>query len=205
MPIEHEDLHGNAPDKSPVVLLLIDMINDFDYPGGEDLLAQALPAARNAAALRKSAKSLGIPVIFVNDNYGKWKSDINRLYKHVIKDNVRGKQIAKLMKPDEEDYFVLKPKHSGFYCTTLDLLLKHLRAKTLILTGIAGNSCILFTANDAYLREFRLVVPADCTASIDPVQNEYALNLMQNVLKADTRKSTEIDLKEIIKQADNER
>lgn len=201
MPIEHDDLHGNAPDDFPVVLLLIDMINDFEYPGGEDLLVQALPAAKKTAAFRKSAKSLGVPVVYVNDNYGRWKSDFNRLIKHCIEDGVRGKRITELLKPDEEDYFVLKPKHSGFFCTTLDLLLKYLKARTLILAGIAGNSCVLFTASDAYLREFRLVVPSDCVASIDPVENEHALMMMKNLLKADIRPSNEIELENLIEEA----
>jgi nicotinamidase-related amidase len=93
---------------------------------------------------------------------------------------------------------VLKPKHSGFYSTTLELLLQALGARTLILTGIAGNICVLFTANDAYMREYALVVPADCIASQTVQENTSALHLMQIVLKADVRPSTALDLPHLL-------
>ena len=89
--------------------------------------------------------------------------------------------------PDEDDYFVLKPKHSGFYSTSLELLLEHLGARSLILTGIAGNNCVLFTANDAYMRDFKIFVPSDCVVSETQADNDYALEQMAKVLKADTR------------------
>jgi nicotinamidase-related amidase len=97
--------------------------------------------------------------------------------------------------PEEDDYFVLKPKHSGFYSTSLDLLLKHLGARTLILAGIAGNNCVLFTANDAYMRDFNLIVPSDCSVSQSEEDNKNALKQMEKVLKADIRSWRELNLK----------
>ena len=194
MPAKNEDLHGNVPDKADVALLLIDVINDLDFEEGEQLLEQALPMAGRIAALKKRARQAGIPVIYVNDNFGKWQSDFNRLLKHCLEDNVCGKPLAELLQPGEDDYFVLKPKHSGFFSTTLDTLLDYLKAKTLILTGLAGNICVLFTANDAYMRDFNLVVPSDCVASNTVEENRHALELMKNVLKADVRPSTELDI-----------
>ena len=108
-----------------------------------------------------------------------------------------GKPLATLLRPDAEDYFVLKPKHSGFYSTTLELLLQALGVHTLILTGIAGNICVLFTANDAYMRDYALVIPADCVTSNTVQENKSALHLMQHVLKADIRPSTELDLQHL--------
>jgi nicotinamidase-related amidase len=102
------------------------------------------------------------------------------------------------LKPEERDYFVLKPKHSGFFSTTLDTLLDYLGAKTLVLTGIAGNICVLFTANDAYMRDFHLVVPSDCVISNSPGENHHALDQMQKVLKADTRPSTKVRFGKLI-------
>ncbi len=188
----NNDLHGNAPDESEVVLLLIDVINDLEFEGGEELLRNALPAAKNIARLKERARAAKVPVIYANDNFGRWRSDFNKIVEHCLHDGVRGKAIAELLKPDEEDYFVLKPKHSGFFLTTLDLLLEYLGARTLILTGIAGNNCVLFTANDAYMRDYRLIIPADCTASISAADNENALRQMQTVLKADIRSSVEV-------------
>src|SRR5215210_8170490 len=197
MPAKNEDLHGNVPDKADVALLLIDVINDLEFEGGEKLLEQALPMARKLAALKRRANEAGIPAIYVNDNFGKWQSDFSKLLTHCLEEDVRGKPFVRQLKPDEDDYFVLKPKHSGFFSTTLDTLLEYLQAKTLILTGLAGNICVLFTANDAYMRDFHLVVPSDCIASNSAEENEHALELMKTVLKADTRPSTELDLDEL--------
>jgi nicotinamidase-related amidase len=192
MPAKNQDLHGNAPDKSEVALLLIDVINDLEFPEGEQLLQHAVPMARQIAALKQRARQHGIPVIYVNDNFGRWRSDFTAQVEHCLKDGVKGQPIAELLRPDKDDYFVLKPKHSGFYSTALDTLLEYLGVKTVVLTGMAGNICVLFTANDAYVRDFQLVVPADCVASNTEEENRYALQQMQAILKADTRPSAEL-------------
>jgi len=195
------DLHGSAPDQCPVALLLIDWINDLEFEGGERLLPQALAAARASAALRKRAKQAGVPVIYCNDNFGRWRSDFRSLLEHVLHDEVRGKPIAELLAPDENDYFVLKPKHSGFHSTTLEVLLAHLGASTLILTGVAGNFCVLFTAHDAYMRDFKLVVPRDCLASEKEADNRHALEHMAQTCKADTGPSAGIDFNRLRRAA----
>jgi nicotinamidase-related amidase len=197
MPAKNEDLHGNAPDKSAVALLLIDVINDLDFDDGDELLGHALPMARQIAKLKARAKGWGIPAIYVNDNFGRWRSDFHAQVEHCLKEGVKGKPIAELLKPDQDDYFVLKPKHSGFYSTTLDTLLDYLGTRVVILTGMAANICVLFTANDAYVRDFHLVVPADCVASNTKADNDYALAQMQKILKADTRPAEELPLDEL--------
>ena len=194
---QNSDLHGSAPDSSPVALLLIDVINDLEFEGGEKLLRYALPAASRMAAFKKRCVDAGIPAIYVNDNFGKWQSDFKKLISHCLDDNTRGREIVELLEPAGDDYFVLKPKHSGFYSTTLDLLLKHLGAGTLILAGFTADICILFTANDAYMRDYRLVIPADCVASQDETENQRALKFMERVLKADIRASDKVDLNEM--------
>lgn len=188
------DLHGNAPDNAAVALLLIDVINDLEFPEGDDLLSFALPMADRLQKVKQECQGLGIPCIYVNDNFGKWRSDLNAQVKHCLEDGVRGEQIVSLLRPATEDYFVLKPKHSGFFSTTLDLLLEHLGSQRLILTGLATNICVLFTANDAYQRGYELVVPSDCVAANTANQSEEALQQMHNVLKADIRVSTELPL-----------
>jgi nicotinamidase-related amidase len=187
-------LHGSAPDDCPVALLLIDMINDFEWRGGAAMLPRALAAAKKTAALKRRARQAGVPIVYVNDNFGKWRSDFRTLLDHCLNDHVRGQPIAELLRPDEDDYFVLKPKHSGFHSTTLDVLLDHLGAETLILAGYAGNFCVLFTAQDAYMRDFKLLVPRDCVASLTVADDRYALDHMAKILKADTRTSRHVDL-----------
>jgi nicotinamidase-related amidase len=203
MPARNHDLHGSAPDKSPVALLLIDVVNDLEFEGGEALLEQATPMAEAIAALKKRAKEAGIPVIYSNDNYGRWQSNFEKIVEHVLEDGVRGEPLARLLKPEADDYFVLKPKHSGFFSTTLDTLLDYLGARTLVMTGIAADICVLFTANDAYMRDFFIVVPPDCVAAESEEARDRALDLMRAVLKADTTPSTGLDL-EKLKSRDDE-
>jgi nicotinamidase-related amidase len=195
MPTKNEDLHGMAPDKSDVALLLIDVINDLDFPEGDQLLRHALPMARQIAALKRRAKGEGVPVVYVNDNFGRWRSDFTAQVEHCLEDGVRGRPLVELLRPGEDDYFVLKPKHSGFFSTTLDTLLEYLGARAVVLTGMAANICVLFTANDAYMRDLHLAVPCDCVASNTEEENRYALDQMAKVLKADTRPSTDLSFK----------
>ena len=190
----NSDLHGNAPDNSAVAMLLVDVINDFEFPGGAQLLRHALPAAKRIARLKKRCHHARIPTIYVNDNFGKWRSDFKRLVSHCLKENVRGQEVVELLKPAREDYFVMKAKHSAFYSTTLDLLLKYLGVETLILTGFSGDICILFTANDAYIRDYRLVIPSDCVVSQVKADNQRALKYMQRVVDADIARATDLDL-----------
>ena len=194
MPHQNQDLHGNVPDKSDVALLIIDVLNDLEFEGGEDLLPAAVPMARALAALKRRAKEAGIPCVYVNDNFGKWRSDFHQQLEHCLEDGVRGRPVVEQLVPDADDYFVLKPKHSGFYHTTLPLLLEYLGVRKVILTGIATDNCVLFTASDAYMRDLGIVVPEDCVAAIDPKRHRYALEQMRSTLKADTTPSGELDL-----------
>ncbi|HEV8421724.1 MAG TPA: isochorismatase family cysteine hydrolase [Chthoniobacterales bacterium] len=189
---KNPNLHGSAPDKSAMALLLIDVINDLDFPEADQMVDEAVKMAHNLAQLKKRAKKAGVPVIYVNDNFGRWKSDFRATIEHCLRKNVRGREVAKILVPQKEDYFVLKPKHSGFFSTSLETLLRYLKPRTLILTGIAGNFCVLFTANDAYMRDFDLIVPSDCTVSNSPEENEGALQLMRKFLKAKTPLSEEV-------------
>jgi nicotinamidase-related amidase len=198
------DLHGNAPDKSPVALIMIDVINALEFDHGPRLLEQALPMAHNLAALKRRAKELGIPAVYANDNFGRWQSDLNQVLDHVLHDGVPGQPLAEILHPEKDDYFVLKPKHSGFYSTQLDILLDYLGVSTLIIAGIQANICVLFTANDAYMRDYALIVPSDCVASTDPAEAEHALEQMQVVLKADVIPSRDLDLEELIAEASSE-
>jgi nicotinamidase-related amidase len=194
-PGKQGDLHGSAPDNHHTALLLIDVINDFEFPRGDELFNQALPIAPNIAELKRRARAVGIPAVYVNDNFGRWQSNFDQLVKHGLHDGVRGRPFVEQLKPDpESDYFVLKPKHSAFYQTPLDLLLKHLGAERLILTGVSTNSCVLFTAGDSYMRDLELIVPNDCSAACNLQEHNVAMEQIKCMLKADVSPSTQIDL-----------
>jgi nicotinamidase-related amidase len=178
-------------------LLLVDVINDMDFEGSEALVRFAEPMAERLHQLKRRCRSAGIPTIYINDNFGKWRSDFRTLVQHCVNDPVPGREVARQLKPDDEDYFVLKPKNSAFFGTTLDTLLTNLGTTTVILTGIAGDNCVLFSAHDAYLRDYRLFIPCDCVASNSREENDAALRLMEKVVKADIRPSTDIDLESL--------
>jgi nicotinamidase-related amidase len=205
VPAKNEDLHGNVPDVADVALIIIDMINDFEFPGGEALYKAALPAAENIARLKARTREAGIPVVYVNDNFGKWRSDFRQQVEHCLRDHVRGEPIARLLRPDEQDYFVLKPKHSAFYATPLDLLLAYLKVCTLIVAGVAGDMCILFSVSDAFMRDYHLIVPADCVASLSDEENRRSLDEMRNKLDVDIRSSGDLNIEEVKRAAASRR
>ncbi len=189
MPVKSLSHRATPPSRSGTVLLLIDVINHMDFPNGHALLRNALPAAERIAALKERAVQKQIPTVYVNDNFGRWQSDFRAQVDHCLQPHAPGREVASLLLPQSDDYFVLKPMHSGFYSTTLDVLLKHLKARKLILTGFATEICVLFTANDAYMRDFEIIVPADCVASEQSKDKIFALAQMKKYLKADTRGS----------------
>ena len=193
-PPKNADLHGFVPDKAPVALLIIDTINDLEFPEGGQLLRHALPMADRIAALKRRAREAGIPAVYVNDNFGRWRSDFRRTVAHCTARSSPGRVVSRRLRPTERDYFVLKPKHSGFFATALDVLLRYLDAEWLILTGVSGDICVLFTAHDAHMRDYGLIVPEDCVASIDPKENEHALEMMRHTLRVDTTRSDRLDL-----------
>jgi nicotinamidase-related amidase len=134
----------------------------------------------------------------VNDNFGQWQSDFKHLVSRCVKDGVCGAPLARELVPQQDDYFVLKPRHSGFFQTPLDLLLQSLHAKKLILCGLTTDSCVLFTANDAYLRGFEIHIPSDCCAAINKSRHTDALGQMRRTLKANTAESARIDLEQLL-------
>jgi nicotinamidase-related amidase len=187
---KNADLHGSVPDKSEVALIIVDVINDLDFPEAKQL-ARFVPAlADKIARLKRRAKAARVPVIYVNDNFGRWRSDFRALIEHCRKGKSRS--LIEKLYPEQDDYFVLKPKHSGFFSSTLETLLRYLRVRRLIITGVAGNFCVLFTANDAYMRDYELAIPCDCVISNTAKENTEALRLMGRYLKADTRRSQRI-------------
>src|SRR5687768_16212118 len=170
-------------------LLLIDVINDLAFKGSAALVAQAEPMSSRLATLKRRASAAGVPAIYINDNFGQWRSDFRRTVAHCTSRSSPGRRVSRRLKPTSHDYFVLKPKHSGFFDTTLDTLLETLRIRRVILTGIAGNICVLFTANDAYMRELKIFAPADCIVSNTAADNDHALRQIAVVLKGNVTRS----------------
>src|SRR5918999_997811 len=173
-------LHGAAPDESVTALLILDLISDFEFEDGDKLARAARRIVANISKLSQRARSAGVPVIYVNDNRGRWRSDRSELIERCCRPDSRGRKLVERLAPGDDDYFIFKPKHSGFFATPLAALLEHLGARTLILTGVTIEQCVLFTAIDAYVRDYELVVPRDCVAGLN--LRQQAMTLMTNVL-----------------------
>lgn len=175
-----------------VALLIIDMINDFQFDHGPILAKYAKDISFKILSIKREMKRNGIPIIYVNDHFNLLKADLNKIADACK--NPLSEGIIDTIFPEDDEYFLIKPHYSGFYDTDLHTLLSNLSIKKLIITGISGNICVLFTANDAYMRGYEIIIPSDCTASNLDEDNIYALKMMRNVLKATITVSGNIKL-----------
>ena len=196
----NNDLHGNVPDTYPVALLMVDVFNDFDFPDGRELLKKASALSKNIAALKRRCRKVGIPAIYANDNRGRWRSDASVLVNDCVRTDAPGRAFVEPLMPLREDYIVLKPKHSAFYATPLDVLLSYLQTRSIILVGLTTDACILTTACEIHIRDLDLYVPSDCVAASDPKLHAMALELMKTSFDAHTATSRSINLKTLLKR-----
>ena len=195
MDTEQGDGH---PRGSPLALLLIDVINPMDFDGAEALLPCARKAAPHIGRLKRRALEADVPVVYVNDNFDCWHLGFRELVDKFRAANVPGLPIIQLLEPEpQSDYYILKPQHSGFFHTALEVLLMRLETRAVILTGFATDICVLFTANDAYMRGFDVVVPPDCVAAEREDDNDHALRQMERLLKAEVVPSERIDFERL--------
>jgi len=180
-------------------LLLVDVINAFDFDGAGSLIRAAQRVAPKIESLARRARDAGVPVVYVNDNFGKWRSDFATMTREYARHpGARGAIVARL-RPEPGDYFVLKPQHSGFYSTPLELLLDNLAVHTVVVTGFAADLCVLFTAHDAHMRGYRLVIPQDTTAANTPAAARHALEHVRVALHGATPSSAGVDFARISK------
>jgi nicotinamidase-related amidase len=177
---------------SSTVLLLVDFVNPLDFDGAAQLAPSAEAAARETARLRRRLAPLGVRTIYANDNYGMWTSDFKELWRRCAARAGAAGRMARLVKPRARDFTLLKPRHSAFYATPLDILLEQLSCKRLVITGIAADSCVLFSAMDAYLRGYSICIPHDCVAAESDEARDMALGQMARVLKADVKPAASI-------------
>jgi nicotinamidase-related amidase len=184
--------NAHPRDRSKQCLLLVDVINGLSFPGSGPLVRAAEKAAPNIHRLAERARAAGVPVVYVNDNFGQWRSDFARTYERCVQPDQPGRHVSAQLQPEAHDYFVLKPQYSGFYCTTLEPLLQHIGAEKLVIAGFATNLCVLFTANDAYMRGFEVAVPEDCTGSNSLKLTRAALAHLSTALRARTSSASSI-------------
>jgi nicotinamidase-related amidase len=175
-------------------LLIIDCINDLEFPGGEKVLPWAVKLAARLSVFAARARRAAMPVIYVNDNFGEWRSNLDDVLKRCTRRGARGQDVSRRLKPVRDDYFILKPRHSAFYASSLEPLLDYLGVKHLILAGIATNLCVLFTAHDAHMRHYQITVLSDCCAAESDFDHNVALQQLARFCGAKIRRSTELNL-----------
>jgi nicotinamidase-related amidase len=182
--------------KGSTALLILDMISEFRFPDAELVLRGARRPARAIARLKARARKVGAPVIYANDTAGKWESDPRAFIERCLRPTARGRDVVELVKPQlDDDYFVFKPKHSAFYGTPLESLLEELGVRRLVLTGISSHQCVLFTAMDAHVREYELIVPSDCVGASAREETRHALFIARRALGARVARQNLLDLK----------
>ena len=189
-----DDLHGNVPDQSGVVLLLVDLINDLDFAENEHLVEVVPGLAKRISQLKLRCARAGIPAIYVNDNKGRWRSDLQNVVNSAKRGTRSGRDLVRQISPRKNDYVVLKPKHSIFLGTPLDLILQSIGAHTAIMAGLTTNACILISAAEIYMRGFRLIVPQDCVEALSPRLQKEALKMLSENFGAETTTSTKLNL-----------
>jgi nicotinamidase-related amidase len=172
-------------------LLIVDMINRFDFEHADRLKAQAERIVQPILTLRAAMDAAAAPVIYVNDNFGEWHSEKSKL---VTAAREQGGEVVGRLAPRECDYFVIKPQLSGFYATNLPVLLPKLGVSRLVLAGVATDMCVLFTAGDAHMRDYSLWVPSDAVAAFGEAASANAIEIMRSRLCAEVRPTSELDL-----------
>lgn len=171
--------------KTGTALLILDMVSEFRFPDAEAILRGARRPAQAIARLKARARTAKVPVIYVNDTAGQWESDPRSFVQRCLEPDARGRNVVRLIEPDlDGDYFMFKPKHSAFFGTPVESLLGELRIRRLVLTGITSHQCVLFTAMDAHVREYELVVPADCVGAGSREETRHALFIAERALRA---------------------
>ena len=180
--------------KTDTALLIVDVLNDLEFPGGEMVLPWAQRMVERLAPLLEKARKAGIPIVYANDNFGQWRSNFADVYREATREGARGREIAKALKPAESDLFILKPKHSAFFATSLVPLLEHLGTEKLILAGLATNICVFFTAHDAHMHEYDITVLSDCCAAESDEDHDIALDQLERFLHVRVCRSDELEI-----------
>jgi nicotinamidase-related amidase len=177
-------LHPREHAVGRAAVLALDLISDFEFPDGPRVrraLTARAPAIRRLIA---RARTHGVPVVYVNDNIGAWRSDSAALIARCVESRRAGSRLVRSLLPEPGDSIVLKPRHSAFFGTPLAALLDHERVDTLVILGTSAESCVWMTACDAHTRGLRLVVPIDTIAGASTRALRATVDSLHGVLGA---------------------
>jgi nicotinamidase-related amidase len=181
------------PENGDAALVVIDVLNPYDHEEGDVLAENACAAIPGIASLVEAACGAGVPVIYVNDNYGDWNSSPRELAERALKG--RHPEAVEPVLPPDGAKFVVKARHSAFYQTPLEYLLDQLGAGRLVLAGQVTEQCILYSALDAYVRHLGVTVARDAVAHIHEDLARAALRMMERNMRAEVIDAGEVSWK----------
>jgi nicotinamidase-related amidase len=173
-------------------VVVVDMLNTYDHEDSERLVPSvrdALPAMRE---LVERARAQDVPVVYVNDNHGDWSACRPQLVERALRG--RAPELVEPIAPPADVGFVVKARHSIFYQTQLEYLLREQEVERLVLVGQVTEQCILYSALDAYVRHFEVGVPRDAVAHIYEDLADAALRMMERNMRADVAPAAECAL-----------
>ncbi len=175
-------------------LLIVDMISDWQFEDADQLVGPALNIAPVIMRLKARCRRAGVPVLYVNDHHGDWRTDFAGVIARSLARGGPGSEITAQLRPDADDYFVLKPMHSAFYATPLEILLRQLHVRRVITVGVTADQCVFLTAAGARMRNVEVWVPSDAVASQSSHRTALALEQIENSLQIDTSRCDAADL-----------
>ena len=184
-PSRHRQSEGGGP-----ALIVIDMLNQYKHEDADRLAANVEPAVPAIRVLLDRSRDEDVPIIYVNDNYGDWNTSAEELGRQALEG--RHPELVEPILPPEAASFVIKARHSIFYEKPLEYLLDRTGIDRLVLAGQVTEQCILYSALDAYVRHFEVVVPPDAVAHIHPSLGKAALEMMQRNMSAELTEAAQL-------------
>ena len=167
-----------------VALVILDVVSTYDFPSGDRLMRAMKTCTPHIAAAAARARRAKVPVIYVNDGVGHWRSDFPGVFATCCQHSPEVRKLLEPLRPGDEDFVILKPRHSAFYGTPLEALLENLRVSTLMICGVSAESCVLATVCDAHTHGFRMIVPGDSIAGADPRAVRRTLQAIGDAFRA---------------------
>lgn len=165
-------------------LIVTDMLNPYDHEDADVLAANAAAIVAPLADLIARARSDDdVEIVYVNDNHGDYAASREQLVERAL--HGRHPELVEPIVPREDQDLLIKPRHSAFYGTPLEHLLRERGVERVILTGQVTEQCVLYTALDAYVRRLTLQVVTDGVACIDRELHDAALRMMERNMRAE--------------------
>jgi nicotinamidase-related amidase len=171
-------------------LLVVDMLNSYDHPDGEPLRESAREVVPVLGDLLQTAREYELPVIWINDNHDDWTAGRHGLTESALEG--AGHELIDPIAPPDDAPFVIKARHSIFYGTQMEYMLREHDLNRIILTGQVTEQCILYSALDAYVRHFEVAIVKDAVAHIDSEFADAALRMMERNMRAEIHTAAEV-------------